>query len=89
LISENKDYGVNLREVTILFLELIAERYARILVKNHGLNFVDKVVEVGFGIASEDHSLYDENEASPPEMALHMLYAFACNVPHEKVYPIF
>ena len=89
IISANTDFGVNLREVTILFLELIAERYARLLVKNHGLNFVDKVVEVGFGIASEDHSLYDENDASPPEMALHMLYAFACNVPHEKVYPIF
>ncbi len=59
LISANKDYGVNLREVTLLFLELIAEKYARFLIKNHGMTFVDKIVEEGFNIASEDPELYD------------------------------
>lgn len=59
LISANKDFGTNLREVTLLFLELIAERYARVLIKNHGMAFIDKVVEVGFSIASEDPELYD------------------------------
>jgi hypothetical protein len=48
IISSNPDYGVNLREVTLLFLELIAEQYARVLVKKHGLNFVDGIVEKGF-----------------------------------------
>jgi len=42
-ISANKDFGNNLREVTLLFLELISERYARILIKNHGVGFVDGI----------------------------------------------
>ena len=48
LISANTEYAVNLREVTMLFLELIAEKYARVLIKNHGMAFVDKIFEVGF-----------------------------------------
>uniref|UniRef100_A0A7S3FVR3 Importin N-terminal domain-containing protein n=1 Tax=Strombidium rassoulzadegani TaxID=1082188 RepID=A0A7S3FVR3_9SPIT len=89
LISENKDYGVNLREVTILLLELTAEKYANVLIKKHGLTFIEKIVEVGFNIASEDPELYDENDERPPDMAVQMLYAYACNVPNEKIYPIF
>lgn len=34
IISVNSDYSLNVREVTLLFLELIAEKYARILIKN-------------------------------------------------------
>ena len=89
LIASNKNFGVNLREVTLLFLELISEKYARVLIKKHGLNFVDKIIEEGFKIASEDPELYDQNEASPPSMAVQMLYSYACTVPNEKVYPIF
>lgn len=89
LISANKDFGTNLREVTLLFLELIAERYARVLIKHHGMAFIDKVVEVGFSIASEDPELYDTHDQSPPYMAVTMLYSYACQVPNEKVYPIF
>lgn len=48
LISCNLDYGVNVREVTLLFLELIAEKYARVLIKKHGLTFIDGIVEKGF-----------------------------------------
>ena len=48
LISCNQDFGVNLREVTLLFLELIAEKYARVLIKKHGLNFIEGIVEKGF-----------------------------------------
>ena len=48
LISCNPDFGVNLREVTLLFLELIAEKYARVLIKKHGLNFIEGIVEKGF-----------------------------------------
>jgi hypothetical protein len=40
--------------VTLLFLELSAEKYARLLIKQHGLAFVNKIVDVGFYIASED-----------------------------------
>ena len=58
-ISGNMDYGVNLREVTLLFLELISERYARVLIKNHGVSFVDGIFAVGFKILSEDPELYE------------------------------
>jgi hypothetical protein len=88
LISANQDYGVNLREVTMLFLELIAEKYARVLIKNHGMNFVDKILEVGFQIASEDPTMYEGQEETPPNMAICMIYAYACNVPNEKIYPV-
>lgn len=87
-ISENADFGVNLREVTMLFLELIAEKYARVLIKNHGLAFIDKIFEVGFKIASEDPEIYEGQEDSPPEMAINMLYMYAVHVPNEKVFPI-
>ena len=33
IISQNQTYGINVREVTLLFLELIAEKYARLLIK--------------------------------------------------------
>ena len=89
LISCNPDFGVNLREVTLLFLELIAEKYARVLIKKHGLNFIEGIVEKGFQIASEDPELYDENEASPPSMAVQMLYMYAIVVSNEQIYPIF
>jgi len=92
LISVNSEYSTNVREVTLLFLELIAEKYARVLIKNHGMNFVVKIVEEGFKIASEDPDLVvstDDQEATPPSMAIQMLYAYACYVPTEKIYPIF
>ena len=82
------DFGVNLREVTLLFLELISERYARVLIKNHGVSFVDGIFAVGFKILSEDPELYEGQDAAPPEMACTMLYSFASTVPNEKVFPI-
>lgn len=59
IISGNADFAVSLREVTILFLELIAEKYARVLIKNHGMNFIDKIIETGFQISSEDPEIYE------------------------------
>lgn len=88
IIAANQDYSLNTREVTILFLELISEKYARVLIKNHGMAFVDKVFEVGFKIASEDPEIYGDNDDAPPAMALAMLYSYACTVPNEKVFPI-
>lgn len=73
VISVSADYSPNVREVTMLFLELIAEKYARVLIKNHGMNFVQKIVEDGFKIASEDPSLtvtVDDQAATPPGMAI-------------------
>lgn len=88
LIAANADYGVNLREVTLLFLELIAEKYARALISKHGMNFIDQIIGACFQIASEDPALYEGQEDSPPNEAVSVIYAFACNAPNAKVYPI-
>ena len=77
IISANTDHSVNLREITMLFLELIAEKYIRALIKKHGLNVIDKMIETGFQIASEDPALYEGNEVKPPDMALDLLYRYA------------
>ena len=39
-IVKNPDHERNLREVTLLFLELISEKYARIMIKKHGSGFL-------------------------------------------------
>jgi len=88
IISAIPDCGDNLREVTMLFLELIADKYARVLIKNHGMNFVDKIFDVGFKIASEDPEIYEGQENAPPTMAINMLYQYAVHVPNEKVFPV-
>lgn len=59
IVSADKEHTINVREVTLLFLELIAEKYARVLIKNHGMNFVNKIVEEGFKIASEPAEDYE------------------------------
>lgn len=88
MISGNPDFGTNLREVTILFLELIAEKYARVLIKNHGMGFIDKIYETGFKIASEDPENFEGVDESPPTMAINMLYQYAVYVPNEKIFPV-
>lgn len=72
----------------MLFLELIAENYSRVLIKNHGMAFIDKVFEVGFKIASEDPALYEGQDDAPPYFAVNMVYTYACVVHTEKVFPI-
>lgn len=61
------------------------------LIKNFGLNFVNKIAEDGFKIASEDRNLYEGNgyDDTPPDMAITMLFAWSCSVPSDKIYPVF
>ena len=58
-VSKNMDHSNNVREVTMLFLELIAENYAKMLIKKHGMAFIDGIIATGFQIASEDYTLYE------------------------------
>lgn len=70
---------------------MIPDKYARVLIKKFGINFVNKIVEDGFKIASEDPQLYEGTsfDDTPPVMAIQMLCAWASSVPTEKIYPIF
>ena len=47
-IVKNPDHEKNLREVTLLFLELISEKYARIMIKKHGSGFLNKFLMQDF-----------------------------------------
>jgi len=47
-IVKNPEHEKNLREVTLLFLELISEKYARILIKKHGPEFIKQIFDAGF-----------------------------------------
>jgi hypothetical protein len=47
-ISAHSNYSLNLREITMLFLELVAENYSRYLVKKVGNTVIEKIIETGF-----------------------------------------
>jgi hypothetical protein len=64
-ISVNTDFGINLREITMLFLEQIAENYSKYLVKKAGANIIEKIIEAAFIIASESEEDYEEGQETP------------------------
>jgi hypothetical protein len=52
-----------LREITLLFLERIAEKYGRVIIKRGGgIGVVEKIVESAFIIASESEEPFDGEE---------------------------
>lgn len=57
-----KDFSINLREITLLFLELIAENYCKYILKKLGKDVIDQIVKTGFEIASESEELYAEEQ---------------------------
>lgn len=89
LISANKDLTDNLRQVTLLLLQLISENYVKSMIKSHGLNFVDKIIEVCFTVAAEPKEDHENSEDPIPFNAIQTLYSYAMAVPNEKVFPIF
>jgi hypothetical protein len=64
-ISLQTEYGLNLREVTMLFLEQIGENYSRYLVKKAGTAIIDKIIEAAFMIASETEDDFEEGQDTP------------------------
>ena len=62
--------------------------YAKSLIKAHGIGFVNKIIEEGFKIASEDPEIYSGLEEAPPDMAIEMIATWACNMSSEKIWPI-
>ena len=47
-ISVKTEYSLNLREITMLFMEQIAENYSKYLVKKGGTDIIDKIMNVSF-----------------------------------------
>jgi hypothetical protein len=58
-ISADRSYSLNLREIVLLFLELIAENYSKYLVKKVGKDVIDVIISNGFYIASESEQDYE------------------------------
>lgn len=59
-ISLNTDFSINLREITMLFLEQIADNYSKYLVKKAGTHIIEKIIEAAFTIASESEEDFEE-----------------------------
>lgn len=87
-VSLNQDMMQNVREVTIHFLELLGDAFAKSLVKKD-MALIQQVVEAGFRIACESTDEYPDEEESPPTMALYMLYNYASEIPNAVIYPLF
>lgn len=87
-ISANTQFSLNLREITMLFLEQIADNYSRYLIRKNAVNVIDKIIETGFVIASESEADYEGEQETPHSLALYMIYNFASEVPNQIVYPI-
>lgn len=60
-ISLNKDFSVNLREITMLFLEQIAENYSKYLLKKAGVPIIEKIIDAAFKIASEAEEDFEDD----------------------------
>jgi hypothetical protein len=87
-ISANNGFSINLREITMLFLEQIADNYSKYLIKKNLVHIIDKIIETGFVIASESEADYEGEQNTPHTLALYMIFNFASEVPNTVVYPI-
>jgi hypothetical protein len=88
-ISTDADLSLNLRESTLYFLSTLADNYSKYIVKKGGVALIEKIIEGGCKILSEPEDVISPDEDTVQVIALDMLYAFACEVPNEIVYPIF
>ena len=52
-ISKNSEFSLNLREITMLFLEQVADNYSRFLIKKGKTDLIEQIIGTGFVIASE------------------------------------
>ena len=86
--SSDSEMSTNLREQTMFFIGQVSATYSKMLIKQHGMGFVDKILEQGFKIASEDPEMYQGQEETPPEMAVEMITSWAVNVNVDKMWPI-
>ena len=65
-ISVTSTFQLNLREITMLFMEQIAENYSRYLVKKAGLPTIERIINTAFTIAAEAGEEDHEGEQDTP-----------------------
>jgi hypothetical protein len=87
-ISLNRDLSINLREITMLFLEQIAENYSKYLVKKAGPGLLERIVEAAFTIASEAEEDYDDGQETPHQLALYLVFSYSSCISYQLMYPL-
>lgn len=87
-ISLNKEFSVNLREVTMLFLEQIGENYSKYLVKKAGTQIIERIMQAGFQIASESEEDFEEGQETPHQFALYLIFSYSTAISYQIMYPI-
>jgi hypothetical protein len=87
-ISCNVELSDNLREVTIAFLDQLCDTFGKFLAKKHG-DLLEKIIKVGFTIASEDCEDAEEDTEKPADFAVYMLLSCATEVPNTVSWPLF
>jgi hypothetical protein len=87
-ISRTSDFSLNLREITMLFLEQVADNYSKYLIRKGKTDLIEQIINTGFVIASESEQEYEGEQETPHTLALYMVFNFASEVPNHVVYPI-
>ncbi len=87
-ISLNTDFSINLREITMLFLEQIGENYSKYLVKKAGSHIIEKIIETAFIIASESEEDFEEGQETPHQLALYLVFSYSSAISYQIMYPI-
>lgn len=87
-VSANSNYSINLREITLLFLERVAEKYGRVIIKRGGgVGVMDKIVETAFVIASESEEPFDGEEETRKNIVIDLfippLYSSYVSIAHD------
>jgi hypothetical protein len=76
-VSANTDFNINLREITMLFVEQIGENYSKYLVKKAGTAIIDKIMETAFIIASESEEDFEDGQETPHQLALYLVFSYS------------
>ncbi len=80
-VSSNQNYSLNLREITLMFLELVAEKYGRVMAKKAGgMAIIENIVNTGFMIASENEEEYQEEQETRNYYFVQLFSTYSCFV---------
>ena len=75
-LSSKPELPINVRSTTLYFLENLGDTFSKYLVKRD-IAKLQQIIECGCMVACEDVADYPNEEESPHELALIMLYSYA------------
>jgi hypothetical protein len=84
--SCNKEYNDNVREISMHFVECLADKNAKLISKN--AEALDMVVRTAFQICAEDEKEFEDSYDNPIERSLDMLYNYAAECSSSRIFPV-